>query len=86
MEAGIWMVGLLLVALPDPSLPSTVDLCVFKAIGLPGCPGCGLGHAMGYLFRGELVLAMQSHWLSPFVLVVLLSRVAGLFRTGFNRN
>lgn len=86
VEAGIWMVGLVLVALPDPALPSTIDLCVFKAIGLPGCPGCGLGHAVGYLFRGEWMLALESHWLSPFVLAVLVARMAGLVRLGFARN
>ena len=86
LEAGVWLVGLVLVALPDPSLPSAIDLCVFKAIGLPGCPGCGLGHAMGYLFRGEWMLALESHWLSPFVLAVLVTRMAGLVRQGFARN
>lgn len=86
VEAGIWMIGLLLVALPDPTLPSTIDLCVLKVIGLPGCPGCGAGHAMGYLFRGELVLAWQSHWFSPVVLAVLITRTAGLLRQGFARN
>ncbi|MDA0874351.1 MAG: DUF2752 domain-containing protein [Bacteroidetes bacterium] len=50
-----------------------------------GCPGCGLGHALGYLFRGEWALAIESHRLSPFVLGVLLARTAGLVRQGFSR-
>lgn len=86
LEAGIWMAGLFLMALPDPSLSSTIDLCLLKAIGLSGCPGCGLGHAMGYLFRGQWGLAVESHWFSPFVLAVLMVRIAGLVRMGFARN
>jgi hypothetical protein len=79
-EAAIWMAGLLAVGLPDPALPSAIDLCLFKAIGLPGCPGCGLGHAMGYLFRAEWALALQSHWFSPVVLIILLTRIVSLIR------
>ncbi len=72
--------GLLGVGLADPTQPSVIELCVFKALGFSGGPGCGLGHAMGFLFRAEWSLAIQSHWLSPFVLVVLLSRIGSLMR------
>ena len=85
VEASIWLAGIVLMASADPSAPSLLDLCLFKAIGLPGCPGCGLGHALGYLFRGEWALAIESHRLSPFVLGVLLARTAGLVRQGFSR-
>ena len=81
MEAGIWVLGLLAVAFPDPTQPSMIELCVFKMVGFAGCPGCGLGHAMGYLFRGEWVLAFQSHWFSPVVLIILLARIGGLLRS-----
>jgi len=82
-EALIWIVGLAGVGLADPTAPSVIDLCVFKAIGLPGCPGCGLGHAIGYLFRAEWHLAIQSHWFSPVVLLVLVSRIGSLLRTAY---
>jgi len=86
IEAGIWTVGLLAMGLTNPASEGLFDLCLFKAIGLPGCPGCGLGHAMGYLFRGEWALAIQSHVLSPLVLLVLLHRIVSLVRTSFNQN
>ncbi|MDE2995521.1 MAG: DUF2752 domain-containing protein [Bacteroidota bacterium] len=85
IEALIWMLGLVAVGLADPAAPSVIDLCVFKSIGLPGCPGCGLGHAIGFLFRGEWTLAIQSHWLSPFVLAVLFLRIGSLLKTAFSR-
>lgn len=81
MEALIWTTGLLAVAIPDPSLPSVVDLCVFKAIGFSGCSGCGLGHAMGYLFRAEWALALDLHWFSPVVLILLLAHIGRLLRS-----
>lgn len=83
LEAAIWAIGLLAVGLADPTLPSALDLCLFKAVGLPGCPGCGLGHAMGYLFRGEWALALESHWFSPVVLTILITRIGSLLRQAF---
>ena len=84
MEAVLWMVGLAAVGSADPTLTSAIDLCLFKAVGLPGCPGCGLGHAMGYLFRGEWLLAVQTHWFSPVVLGILITRITSLLRHAFS--
>lgn len=80
VEAIIWCAGLVGVALPDPAQPSVIDLCVFKWIGFASCPGCGLGHAMGYLARGEWALALETHWLSPVVMIVLLARISSALR------
>ena len=84
MEAVIWTVGLIAVGSADPTALSVIDLCLFKAIGLPRCPGCGLGHAMGYLFRGEWLLAIQTHWFSPVVLGVLIARISTQMRRAFS--
>jgi len=78
VEAAVWTIGLLAVCLADPTADSWVELCIFKAIGFSGCPGCGLGHAMGFLARGEWVLAMDSHWMSPLVAAILLTRIGKL--------
>lgn len=78
IEAGIWIAGLVAVCLADPTQKSLVDLCVFKLVGFSGCPGCGLGHALGFLARGEWILAIQSHWMSPAVAVILVSRICTL--------
>ena len=73
-EATLWIVGIMLVVIPDPSLERTWTLCIFDWIGLSFCPGCGLGHAVAYLFRGELMLSLQAHLLGIPVVVVLLGR------------
>ena len=78
IEAGIWSVGLLLMCVTDPTAESWIELCVWKALGFGECPGCGLGHAFGFLARGEWQLALDSHILSPAVAVVLMHRITTL--------
>ncbi len=82
-EVSIWIVGLLAVGLADPYAESLIDLCLFKAIGIPRCPGRGLGHAMGFLFRGEWSLAVNSHIFSPVVALFLTHRIGSLLRSAW---
>ena len=84
VEAGIWTVGLAAMCITDPTAESWIELCVFKALGLGECPGCGLGHALGFLVRGEWNLAIESHLLSPVVAVVLMHRISSLTIKGFS--
>jgi len=77
-EAGAWIVGLAALCISNPRAESVIELCVFKWMGFSGCPGCGLGHAIGFLARGEWALAVESHWMSPVVVVVLLGRIGTL--------
>ena len=83
LETMIWVTGIVLVGLPDPTIETTWTLCIFDWTGLfewfgLSCPGCGLGHAVGYLFRGEFALSLQTHPLGIPVVGVLLGRVLGL--------
>ena len=80
-EAGLWAIGLLVVAAADPTAPALIEVCLFKAAGLAYCPGCGLGHAVGFLARGELMLSIQSHPLVIPVVGILLHRIVFLIRT-----
>ncbi len=80
LEAFVWLGGLLLVALPDPTVVRTWTLCLFEAIGLVeglgihACPGCGLGHAVAYLFRGLLAASFAAHPLGIPVVLMLIGR------------
>jgi len=78
LEAGLWASGLVAVAVADPRAPGLIETCLFKLIGLPRCPGCGLGHAIGFLARGEILFSIQSHPLALFVVGILLYRVVKL--------
>ena len=80
VEAFVWLGGLLAVALPDPTLVQTWTLCLFENIGvvawldLQHCPGCGLGHAVAYLVRGELAASLAAHPLGVPVVLALVGR------------
>jgi len=75
IEAGIWLAGLTAVAVADPWAPSLINVCFFEAAGLSFCPGHGLGHAVGFMARGEFLLSFQSHPFAIPVVGVLLSHI-----------
>ncbi|WP_456427823.1 DUF2752 domain-containing protein [Rhodocaloribacter sp.] len=79
-EAVLWTTGLIALACTDPNAESLFGLCVFKALGFEFCPGCGLGHAVAHLFRGEWAASFAAHPLGPFAVVVLSGRVGSLVR------
>ncbi|PSQ81115.1 MAG: hypothetical protein BRD46_02905 [Bacteroidetes bacterium QS_8_68_15] len=85
-EAGVWTAGLLALAAADPAGPGLIDLCGFerlgllRLLGLPFCPGCGLGHSVAFLLDGQLAAALRAHPIGPFALTVLTARIATLAR------
>lgn len=80
LEAFVWLGGLVLIALPDPTVLRTWTLCLFETVGLVewlgmhACPGCGLGHAVAYLFRGEFAASFAAHPLGIPVVLALIGR------------
>lgn len=79
-EAVIWVVGLTAMAAADPTAPPLIDLCLFDAVGVSFCPGCGLGHAIAWLARGDVVASVQAHPLGLPAIGVLLYRIVYLVR------
>jgi hypothetical protein len=85
LEAVVWTAGLAAMACANPEAEGLIEACLSKALfGLP-CPGCGLGHAVAYLFRGEVALSFQAHPLGPFAVVILTGRVVRLVWEAFTR-
>jgi hypothetical protein len=78
-EAFLWIAGLLLMAFMAPSNAHST-LCPFSALGLGFCPGCGLGHSISYLARGDFQASFMAHPLGLFAVVVLLWRIVQIFR------
>ena len=73
----VWSAGLLAMAVANPYAGGLLSVCPFDAIGswigLSFCPGCGLGHAIGFLARGHLVESLTAHPLAiPAVLTLTL--------------
>ncbi len=79
-EALIWLSGLLLMAFSNPYESNHYSLCLIKNSGLGFCPGCGLGHSIGYLARGELLQSFKSHPLGIFAIIILSYRIFQIFK------
>jgi hypothetical protein len=74
-ELTFWIVALTCLAFTNPAGESNFSLCPLKWMGITWCPGCGLGHAISYLFRGDIKSSFHAHWLGIPVLAVLLYRI-----------
>ena len=57
LELLLWSGGLVFLALMDPGRPPLFDFCLFKRLGVPFCPGCGLGRSISYFLHGNNFLA-----------------------------
>lgn len=79
-EAVCWVAGITLLATFDPTQPHIFSLCPFSWLLEHGCPGCGLGHAIAFLFRGEWGASWQAHPLAVPALLLLTRRVFFLLR------
>lgn len=80
VEAWIWAGGLLLMASFDPRAEGLTTLCLFHHLGFEFCPGCGLGHAVAFLARGDVQASLAAHPLGIPVVAGLLVRIATLVR------
>lgn len=77
-EALIWAVGLTIVAVGDPNSERHFTLFWPQWVFGIQSPGFGLGHAIGYMFRGDLQGSLDSHILGAPVVIVLLWRIITL--------
>ncbi|TWR30054.1 DUF2752 domain-containing protein [Mucilaginibacter pallidiroseus] len=79
-EITIWIVALCCLAFTNPAEQGHYSLCPFNRFGFSWCPGCGLGHSIAYLFRGDFANSFKAHWLGMPVVAVLLFRIYTLIR------
>ena len=77
-EAAIWVVGLLVLALGNPN--SDFHFTIFWPYYVWGIksPGFGLGHSISYLFRGDVLAAIEAHILGIPAVAIILWRIATL--------
>ncbi len=76
LEAFFWLSAIIALALTNPAKEGHASLCLIKNTGLGFCPGCGLGHAISWLFRGEVIESFRSHPLGiPAVLILLVRSI-----------
>jgi hypothetical protein len=74
-ELVFWIAALVSLAFTDPAGPAHFSLCPLKAMGITWCPGCGLGHSISWLFRGDIRNSFHAHWLGIPALIIILYRI-----------
>lgn len=70
LELLFWSSALLFLAINPPST-GDFTLCIFKNIGFENCMGCGIGHSISYIFRGDFSGAYEAHPLGFPILLFL---------------
>jgi hypothetical protein len=78
-ELFFWVAALVALAFTNPAGPVHFSLCPLKAMGFTWCPGCGLGHSISWLFRGDIRNSFHAHWLGIPALCLILHRIYTLF-------
>ena len=78
IEALIWTIGLTVVAIGNPESDTHLTLFWPQWIFDIPSPGHGLGHSIGYLFRGDLHSSLDSHWLGIPAVAILAHRIITL--------
>lgn len=75
-EALCWCIALIVLFF----LPETkgTSLCLFKAMGIDICPGCGIGHSMHYALRLQFRESLQHHPLGIFAIMIIFNRIRTL--------
>jgi hypothetical protein len=81
VEAAVWTAGLALMAAMDPATAGPTA-CLFDQLGAEWCPGCGLGHAVAYLARGEVAASVQAHPLGIPAVAILTGHIGRLVLRG----
>ena len=85
LESAIWLSSLLALALFGTEVHGHATLCIPTLLGLDGCIGCGLGHAIGLAFRGDFSGSVQAHWLGlPAIGILLYRSITLIIKTNSN--
>ncbi len=75
-----WLLAILLLALSNPAGEGHLSLCPLKNMGFNFCPGCGLGHSIAWLFKGQFASSFQHHPLGIPAVAILLHRSFNLLK------
>ena len=85
-EAAIWVVGLIVLALGDPQSDFHFTIFWPYYVWDIKSPGYGLGHSISYLFRGDVMAAIETHILGIPAVAILMWRIGTLEYRLIKRN
>jgi hypothetical protein len=74
-ELVFWIAALISLAVTNPTQEAHFTLCPLKLLGITWCPGCGLGHAISFLFHGDFKSSFHAHWLGIPAVIVIAYRI-----------
>jgi hypothetical protein len=75
-----WVAALCLPAFMQPDNEG-FSFCVLKLSGIDFCPGCGLAHAISFLFHGDIAGSIKSHPLGIFAVAIIFLRIIQLSKS-----
>jgi hypothetical protein len=78
LEAIIWILGLLFLALYHPVHQEHMSICIFHNLGFKYCPGCGLGRSVSFLLHGDITSSLKAHPLGIAAVLILVYRIIQL--------
>jgi hypothetical protein len=78
IELIIWSGAIFILAVSYPKTINHFTLCPLESLGLPWCPGRGLGRSISYLLHGEIELSVTQHWFGIPALGILIYRIVQL--------
>lgn len=85
LELIFWILALVLLATANPH-QHHFSLCPLAGLGIDWCPGCGLGRSISALLHGEIKESIAFHWFGLPALLLIISRIIQLSRTGIKEN
>ena len=80
LEAFIWIAVLVYFVISPVHNAGHFTICPLNLAGFDYCPGCGLGRALVLLLHGRISESFSMHPLAVFALIVLIGRIAAVFR------
>lgn len=85
-EAAIWVTGLIVLALGNPQSDFHFTIFWPYYVWDIKSPGFGLGHSISYLFRGDVMAAIETHILGIPAVAILMWRIVTLEYRLIKRN
>ena len=79
IEPLFWIAGLIFLALQNPN-SIYASMCLSDIIGITNCPGCGLGTSISYLFDGQIIQSIQTHFLGIPVVIAIIFRITKIIK------
>ena len=84
LEAFFWLAALIALGTFTPTEEGHSTLCLIRRFDLGFCPGCGLGHSIAWLFRGNISESFHAHPMGVPAVIILIGRIINILNPIFH--